>query len=139
MAASTTCSPVYEEAIADGCEVLLHSFRPKYVEHAFEVESTLQANKNETPQNCAKKVLGKLKASAAAFEKLNKLYDTMDRKHFDELVRAENAFVTTAVDREKGRKMLFLRNGHFCKGLLVAVSNPVFMVSCSYLRVAHKD
>lgn len=116
MAASSTWNPVYDAAKLNGSELLLDSFRPEYLSYAFAIESNLTENKNETPEICAMKLLDKMKASAAAVEKENRLHDTMDLAHFHELVTSKNAYVTSGVDRVKGRKVLFLRLGRICKG-----------------------
>lgn len=120
MTVVTTCNnAVYEAAKVDGSAVLLESFRPEYLSHAFEIESNLQENTNQTPEIRAKRLLDKLKASVAAVERSNCLHSTMDRTLFEELVRSDNGYITRGVDNEKGRKVLFLRTGRLCKGTLL--------------------
>lgn len=99
-----------------GCEGLLSSFRPQYISHAFEVESNLQTNKNKTPEMCARALLGKMQTAASTAEKENEFQGTMERSHFDELVRSGDAFVASGVDLEKGREILLIRSGYSYKG-----------------------
>lgn len=116
MAVDNVCTPLCEAAKRDGSELILENFRPQYLNYAFELESSLCENRNQTPITCATKLLEKMKLCAAAAEKINQLHETMDRKHFEELVKSDKAFVTSGGDHEKGRKIIFLRTGRIFKG-----------------------
>lgn len=134
MVDSGTYNTLYEVANVDDSVGLLDNFRPQYLSHAFQVESKLNKSRNKTPEACAKKLLDKLKGAATAVEEANKLYDTMDREHFEALMRSENGFVTSGVDLEKGRKVLFIRPGHYCEGLFGHPTPSVWLlqgIKCS--------
>lgn len=121
-----------QAANVDASEALLDSFRPAYLQSVFERELGLKENVNATPEACAQKVLGKLKAAAAALEKSNRLHETMDRRHFEELVKSENVYITRGVDKKKGRKVIFFRTGHIFRGSFNSGSNIVVCVPSAF-------
>lgn len=140
MSSISNSSLLLQVAQIDGCETLLKSFRPQYLEYVLERVRTQQEYVSLTPEGCAQKVLEKCKASAAALEKANMLHETMDRRHYEELVRSETAYITRGVDKKKGRKVIFFRTGTFFRGESASGSILVFLfhtrLSASYLTHA---
>lgn len=116
-----------EQAKIQDCEEILASFRREYLEAAVTKEVGQAASENLTARECAAKTLGYLKGALRAVENSNKLHDNIDRKHFEELVRAGHHFITAGVDKKKGRKVLFFRSGRLYKGryALIATECPL--------------
>lgn len=116
MSPTSSYDYLFQAAKLDGCETILDNFRPTYLKYVFDRARTLEENVNETPEACAQRLVKNFKEAAAALEKANRLHETMDQKHYKELVTSDTAYITSGVDKEKGRKVMFFRVGRFYKG-----------------------
>lgn len=98
-----------------GCAELLDSFPPEYLEYAFKREYEKKPSLDDTPEDCAVKVISNIKRVFSVVEKFNKYCQNMDKALFTELMMAENFHVTSKVDKKKGRKVCFIRSGAMFK------------------------